>query len=137
MWYYKYIIYHGGCGFNAFAENDAFPDVTVAVKHNLWSSAASRNLTVATFDVGKTRLFVAFYFIIYHLCVSLHNVNNSNNNNNNNISNSNATYVYYILLLENHSGGAAAKMFISKEKPPTGRRSTRMFGILSVYNTPL
>jgi len=136
MWYYKYIIYHGGCGFNAFAENDAFPDVTVAVKHNLWSSAASRNLTVATFDVGKTRLFVAFYFIIYHLCISLHNVNNSNNNNNN-ISNSNATYVYYILLLENHSGGAAAKMFISKEKPPTGRRSTRMFGILSVYNTPL
>jgi len=113
-----------------------FPDVPMAGKHNLWSSAASRNLTAATFDVGKTRLFVAFYFVIYHLCVSVQNVNNYNNNNNN-VLNSNATYVYYILLLENQLGRATAKMFVSKEKPPTGWRSTRMFGILSAYNTPL
>jgi len=28
-------------------------------------------------------------------------------------------------------------MFVTKEKPPTGRRTTRMSGILSAHNTPL
>jgi len=28
-------------------------------------------------------------------------------------------------------------MFVTKEKPPTGRRTTRMSGILSAQNTPL